>query len=112
MVDRQRIGKNNKVRGAQEERNVLALLQSYFGEEFHRVGNRGTSSADVESETLVIEVKSRQSSSWRLLRDAWAQIEVAAEETGKEPWIVVSNVDARRRVRWLITKLPDVEKEQ
>lgn len=111
MVDRQRLGRNNKIRGAQEERNVLALLESYFGETFTRVGNRGTSSADVESETVVVEVKSRQSSSWRLLRDAWAQIEIAAEETGKEPWLVISNIDSRRRVRWLVTKLPEVEKE-
>ena len=110
-VDRKRIGKNNKQRGAQEERNVLELLKAYFGEEFHRVGNRGSSSADVESDNIVVEVKSRQSSSWRLLRDAWAQIEQAVEETGKEPWLVISNVDSRRRTRWLITKLPDKEKE-
>jgi hypothetical protein len=88
---------------------VLSVLQDFFGEQFHRNPDNGTKVADVESATVVVEVKSRQTSSWRLLRDAWNQAEVAAEETGKEPYIVVSNVDNRRRVRWLITKLPEKE---
>jgi Holliday junction resolvase len=108
-VDRRKIGKASKVRGAQEERNVLPLLKTHLGEDFIRVGNRGASSADCESETFVVEVKSRQSATWRLLLDAWAQAEQAAQETGKEPRVLVSFVDNRRRTRWLITKLEERE---
>ena len=104
-VDRHRLGKNSKARGAQEERNVCPILAAHLGEEFHRVGNRGESSADVESDTFVVEVKSRLTSTWTLLQEAWAQAEKAAEQTGKEPRVLVSFKDNGRRTRWLITKL-------
>ena len=108
-VDRRKIGKASKVRGAQEERNVLPLLKAHFGEDFIRTGNRGTSSADCTSATYCVEVKSRQMPTFRLLLDAWAQAEQAALETGKEPLVVISTVDNRRRTRWLITKLEERE---
>lgn len=104
-VDRRKLGRNSKVRGAQEERNVLPLLKAHLGEDFHRVGNRGASSADCESDHYVVEVKSRQTATWRLLLDAWAQVGEAVEETGKEPLVVVSFIDDRKRTRWIITKL-------
>ena len=107
MVDRRKLGRNSKARGKQEERNVLKLLQEHFGEEFKRNPDNGTKVADVESENIVVEVKSRQTAPWRLLQDAWAQAEKAAEDTGKEPYVIVSNIQNRRRVRWIITKLPE-----
>lgn len=105
MVDRRRIGKNNKSRGASEERAVSAILTDYFEEPFNRVGNRGRSSADVESDTKVVEVKSRTQPTPKLIREAWEQVEVAVKETDKEGYLVVRYKDGNRRTTWLMKRI-------
>lgn len=107
MVDRRILGRNSKVRGKQEERNVLALLKEHFGEDFKRNPDNGTKVADVESDTKVVEVKSRLTKSYALLLTAWAQAEAAAQQTGKEPYLVFSFKDGGKRTRWVITKLKE-----
>ena len=107
MVNRSALGRNSKARGKQEERNVLALLKAHFGEVFHRNPDSGFKIADVESDTKVVEVKSRLTKSYALLLTAWAQAEAAAKQTGKEPWLVFSFKDNGKRTRWIITKLKD-----
>ena len=99
----QRRGRNNKHRGATIEREVARITGG------KRIGNRGTSSADVETDTQAIEVKSTISPTPAWWLRAWEQAEQAAKETGKEPVIIRSNVDKGRRVYWEIRRLAAVE---
>ena len=108
-INRAALGRNSKARGKQEERNVLALLKEHFGEDFKRNPDNGTKVADVESDTKVVEVKSRLTKSYALLLTAWAQAEAASQQTGKEPWLVFSFKDDGKRTRWVITKLTEKE---
>lgn len=105
MVDRQKIGRNNKNRGKQEERNVLEPLATHFVEEFHRNPDNGDQVADVESENYVVEVKSKTTGSPAQLIKGWGQVLEAERQTGKEPFVVLSFVDKGKRVRWIVQKL-------
>ena len=70
-----------------------------------RMPDTGAHWADVQTETAVIEVKSRQTATPPLIREAWDQACVAAEATGKVPIVVLSYVDNGRRVYWQVTKV-------
>lgn len=104
-IDRKKIGSNNKKRGASEERAVAALLTDKMEEPFKRVGNRGASSADVESDNYVVEVKSRTQASPLLMREAQEQLEKAMAETGKDGFLVFRYKDNGKRTTWVIKKV-------
>lgn len=70
-----------------------------------RIGNRGTSSADVTTETHAIEVKSTVSATPVWLQRAWNQALKAAAETGLVPVVIRSHVDGGRRTYWEISKM-------
>lgn len=70
-----------------------------------RIGDTGAHWADVQTPTAAIEVKSRQTATPPLIREAWSQACVAAEATGKVPIVVLSYIDNGRRVYWQVTKV-------
>jgi hypothetical protein len=100
-----KIGKNNKSRGKQIERNVLKPLAEFFSEVFWRNPDNGDQVADVESEHYVVEVKSKITGSPAQLIKGWSQAQAAEKQTGKKPYVVLSFVDKGKRVQWLVEKL-------
>ena len=104
---RSRRGRLSKSRGKSEERRVAKLLTEELNETFTRNPDNGTKVADIESETYVVEVKSRLTESFALLRQAWGQAEAAEAETGKHPLIVLTFKEDGRRVNWLVQRLGD-----
>ena len=85
-------GRNNKVRGKALERVVAKLYNGW------RNPDNGSKVADVETDYLVIEVKSLSHEPFAVLKKAWSQADHAAEATGKEPRVVVSfKVNGRRK---------------
>ena len=92
-------GRNSKQRGASIERKVAALVGG------QRIGNRGTSSADVTTDEYAIEVKSTVGPTPVWLQRAWAQALKAAAETGLVPVVIRSHVDGGRRTYWRIEKM-------
>ena len=82
--ERSRRGRNNKARGKSVEREVARLVGG------KRVPDIGGEFADVQTETAVYEVKSRQSRTPALIAKAWHQATVAAEATGKDPYVVLA----------------------
>lgn len=99
MADMKKIGKNNKRRGKQEERNVAKVVGGW------RNPDNGTKIADVETDEYCIEVKSKTTGSPAQLIKGWQQALAAAAETGKKPVVVLSYVDKGKRVRWLVKPL-------
>ncbi len=92
-------GRNNKARGKAIERTVAALVGG------QRVPDSGGMAADVETEKVVYEVKSRQSPPWALWQRAWGQARHAAEKTGKEPRLVLSFIEKQKRTYYEIRRL-------
>lgn len=92
-------GRNAKARGKAVERVVARL---YGGT---RMPDNGAHWADVQTETAVLEVKSRQTATPALIREAWDQACTAARATGKVPIVVLSFVDGGRRTYWQVTKV-------
>lgn len=112
--DRPRIGRNNKARGKAVEREVARLVDG------KRNPDNGAQQGDVYSplgclfcldgtyewhKGSVVEVKSRQTASPSLMKRAWSQALAAAEETGREPWMVLSYVDGGRRTYWIVKEM-------
>ena len=104
-VDRKKIGTNNKKRGAQEERTVARILTEQTGQVFSRVGNRGTTSADLISEEYCVEVKSRTQVTPVLIREAYQQLELAMEETGLDGFLILRFLDKGRRTTWMVKRI-------
>lgn len=98
-TERSARGRNSKARGKAVERVVARL---YGGT---RMPDTGAHWADVQTTTACIEVKSRQTATPALIREAWDQACVAARATGKEPIVVLSFIDAGRRVYWEVRKI-------
>ena len=92
-------GRNSKARGKSIERIVAAL---YGGK---RMPDTGEHWADVQTESLVIEVKSRQTPTFALIREAWDQAQTAADATGKAPLVVLSFLDGGKRVFWEVRRI-------
>lgn len=102
----QRRGRNNKRRGASIERTVARLVGG------KRIGNRGTSSADVTTEDFAIEVKSVMTPTPAWLKRAWSQAEKAAAETGLLPLIIRSHKDGNRRTYWVIAQMEGMDGDE
>lgn len=94
-----RRGRNNKLRGKAVEREVATLFEG------KRMPDTGEHWADVQTETAVIEVKSRQVPTPKLIRDAWDQAETASRATGKVPLVVLAYIDHGRRTFWQVVKI-------
>lgn len=99
VTDRQRIGRNNRVRGAAVERWVARLVGGW------RNIDRGGKWGDVQTVDRVVEVKSRQTPTPTLISGAWAQAVDAAEHTGKEPSVVICYIDGGKRSAWEVRRL-------
>ncbi len=102
MADRSRIGRNNRARGAEAEREAAALLTDLTGEEHWRNIDRGGKWGDVQSATHVYEIKSRQVEMPKLFSGALAQSEEAAEHTGKSGGVLVRYARPGHKARWLL----------
>ena len=98
-TERSARGRNSKRRGKSIERVVAAM---YGG---RRMPDTGEHWADVQTDTAVIEVKSRQSPTPALIREAWGQAATASEATGKVPLVVLSYLDGGKRVYWEVRKI-------
>lgn len=94
-----RRGRLAKQRGKSVERVVAKL---YNGK---RMPDTGAHWADVQTDTAVIEVKSRVTPTFALIREAWDQAQTAATATGKDPLVVLSFVDEGRRVYWEVRRI-------
>ncbi len=94
-----RRGRGNRARGAEVEREVAELYGGW------RNIDRGGKWGDVQTEVLVIEVKSRQAATPQLIRTAWAQAIEAAANTGKDPLVVLTYIDGGKRSVWEVKKV-------
>lgn len=111
-----RRGRNNKNRGKAIERTVAQLLDNFdFSvlslDRFHRNPDNGVKVADLESDRHVVEVKSRLTPTFALVRQAWEQADAARKETGKDPLLVLSFKDDGQRTYWLVKKIEPVERQ-
>ncbi len=94
-----RRGRNNRERGKAVEREVAALYGGW------RNIDRGGKWGDVQTETQVIEVKGRQTSTPKLIAGAWDQATEAAENTGKDPLVVLTYIDGGKRSVWEVKRV-------
>ena len=95
-------GRNNKVRGAHVEREVARLYGGW------RNIDRGGKYGDVQNETLVIEVKSRQQATPKLISGAWDQALEAAAKTGKDPLVVLAYAaPSGKRRFWAVKEITE-----
>ena len=106
-IDRSKIGKRSKQRGAEEERTVARILTEQTGQVFTRVGNRGTTSADLISDEYCVEVKSRTQATPLLIREAQKQLDIAMEETEKDGFIILRYKDNGKRTTWFVKQIID-----
>lgn len=104
-IDRSKIGKRSKQRGAEEERTVARILTEQTGQVFTRVGNRGTTSADLISDEYCVEVKSRTQATPLLIREAQKQLDIAMKETEKDGFLILRYLDNGRRTTWMVKKI-------
>ena len=104
-IERSRRGRNNKKRGKRVELEVAKIVGGY------RVPDTGGEFADVQTETAVYEVKSRQQATPALFAKAWHQATVAAAATDKTPYVVLAFVAGPGRPRefWLVQRLARLE---
>jgi len=98
-IDRSRLGRNNRARGASVERWVAKLVGGW------RNIDRGGAWGDVQTVSRVVEVKSRQTSTPNLIAGAWEQATEAAAKTGKEPSVILCYIDGGKRTAWEVRRL-------
>lgn len=103
--DNARRGRLSKARGKAVEREVLDLLGYHLGETFHRNPDNGTKQCDVESDTYVVEVKSRQTEPYALIKVAEEQVNKARDVTGKRPLMVFTFIQDRKRAVYLLERI-------
>lgn len=95
-----RRGRNNKARGKSVEREVAKLL----GLSRNRDGGPlGT--PDLESETMIVEVKSHQNSTPKWIANAWEQVMKAPDNSDRERVTIHTFVDSGKRSIYLIKRL-------
>ena len=95
-----RRGRNSKARGKAVEREVAKLL----GLSRNRDGGpRGT--PDLESDTMIVEVKSHQTPTPRWIANAWEQVMNAPDNSGRERATIHTFIDGGKRSIWLIKRL-------
>ena len=95
-------GRNNKKRGASVEREVAKLFGTV------RNIDRGGKFGDIQTNSLVIEVKSRQQVTPKLISGAWDQALEAAAETGKDPLVVlVYAAPSGKRRFWAVKEITE-----
>ena len=99
--ERSRRNRNNKVRGKSVEREVARIVGG------QRIPDIGGEFADVQTTTAVYEVKSRQTPTPALIAKAWHQATVAAEATGKDPYVVLAFAAGPGKPRefWLVQRI-------
>ena len=99
MAHRKKIGRNNRTRGASVEREVAKVIGGW------RNIDRGGAWGDVQTTTRVVEVKSRQQATPKLIAGAWEQVTEAAEKTGKDPSVMLCYVDGGKRSMWEVRRI-------
>ena len=97
---RVRRGRNSKQRGKAVEREVARLLGATRNRDG---GPKGT--PDIETEDLIIEVKSHMTSTPKWIADAWAQVMTAPDETDRRRITIHTFIDAGKRTIWQIERL-------
>ena len=97
---RVRRGRNSKARGKVVEREVARLLGATRNRDG---GPKGT--PDIETEDLIVEVKSHSTATPRWIAAAWDQVMTAPDELDRQRITVHTFIDAGKRTIWQITRL-------